>query len=107
MEERKKQCVDNRVSSSVENSRIAIKIFGWFLFIVGIIVTIVGISDYSYNAITLIVGVSMVSVSIPLFIICPFLKGLATIVEASEYKMALIEREYDILPLERREVNYN
>ena len=46
-----------------------------------------------------IIGLAVIVSAIPLFITSALLRGLATMVEASEYYKSIVERDYDIKEL--------
>ncbi len=98
-EEKKKLKVDNSSSKSINGWRVFFTIVAWISLFIGFISTMSGLQDLGhswFDPSTLITGLTLLTFSIAFFITSVILKGLRTITEASEYKKALVEKEYEI-----------
>ena len=96
MEEKKTLAVNNAASRKVGKWQAFFAFLGWACFVIGIIVAIIGVLDYSHGEAALIAGLSVFISSFVLLFNAALLRGLEAIVESSEYNKAVIEENYNI-----------
>ena len=91
--EKKELKVDAGASRSVSSWRIVALLLAALVCVAGLMILMVGLSESEG---LWIAGLAVIACSIPLFITSALLRGLATMVEASEYYKAIVKRDFDV-----------
>ena len=94
--EKKSLCVNNEVSKKIIKVCEFFKIVSYITLLAGVIMVIIGATDYHYAELATVGVCIFVSSMITLLINLPFIRGFVALVESAEYTKANIEVYYDI-----------
>ena len=96
--DKKNLIVDKKSSEKISRWQIFYSVFGWILLIAGLILLTIGIARIidEYDPTTLIIGGSILAISLILFFNSAILQGITVLVQNAEYNKAIVEGDYTI-----------